>query len=132
MKKYVPTVKHLIILNTIQLLLLGICLYTFSSKISLLPWYSPLTSYMLLDLIILFGIQLIIFFYVWFMSEKYELFKIPMHIGTINTLIILFMFFISIVSVLLFNILTVLFTFVEIGLLIYILHFIKRLLKNYK
>ncbi len=132
MKKYIPTVKYLVILNTIQLLLLGMCLYMFSSKINVLPWYSPLTSYMLLDLIILFGIQLIMMFHVWFMKEKYELFKIPTRIAIINTLIILFVFFISIVSVLFFNILTIIFTFIEIGLLVYIVHFIRGLLKIYK
>ncbi|WP_069999920.1 hypothetical protein [Cellulosilyticum sp. I15G10I2] len=127
MKKIVSSSKVLKITNFMQLLILGACFYIFSSKIPMLPWYSPLTSYILLHLIILLSIQLIIFFYAWFMREKYIVFHVPMQIGMINILLILSMFFISIVSILLFNILTIFCTFIEIALLIYLLRTVLNL-----
>ena len=110
MKKQDRPLKLLVVLNYIQLVLLIFCCYTFSSKISLFPWYRPLTSYILLELIILFSIQLVLFFYVWFIYEKYLIFKKTMYIALMSTFILITMFFISIISIFFFYILSLICT----------------------
>lgn len=127
MKKQDRPVKLLVVLNYIQLVLLIFCCYTFSSKIALLPWYRPLTSYILLELIILFSIQLILFFYIWFIYEKYLIFKKTMRIALMSTFILITMFFISIISILFFYILSVICTSIFFTFFIVLLN---SILKN--
>lgn len=132
MKKAALTVKLLVCTNILQLLVIGLCFYLFSSKIEIIPWYSPLTSAILLHLIILFTAQIIMNVYIWFMWEKHTSFKLPMLICSINTVIILAMFFIGIASIAFFNILTIITALIELLLFIYLLRSTITILKAYK
>lgn len=132
MKKAALTVKLLVCTNILQLLVIGLCFYLFSSKIKIMPWYSPLTSAILLHLIILFTAQIIMNVYIWFMWEKHNSFKFTMLICSINTVIILAMFFIGIASIAFFNIFTIITALIELLFFIYLLRSTITILKAYK
>lgn len=132
MKKATSVIRLLICINIIQLFIIGACFYIFSSKIKIIPWYAPLTSYILLNLIILFIAEILMIIYIWFMWEKYTLFKLTMIIACINVFIILFMFFISIASIMLFNVFAIIYTFLELLLFIRLVYSTRIIIKTYK
>jgi len=115
----------LLFLNSIVLLMSGVSVYLFSSKIPLLPWYSPLSTYVLLYLLILLVVQILVGIVIWFIWEKYNLLKSTGWVCLIHTIVLLSMCFIIIYSVELFNIMTILYTFLELLIFSYMLYIIK-------
>ncbi len=109
--------KNLTICRYLQYLLLGISFFLFSSKISILPWYIPLTTYALLYILILLILQIILLLYTWYMYEKQECFKTIRRICFFHFLLLLLMFFLCIISIKWFNVFSILVT-ILIGLLI--------------
>lgn len=122
--------RKLIILNYfLEVFILIACLYLFSSKLTILPWYIPLSTYTLLYILILLVFQFILMLYNWFLYEKNTLFKRLLLIGNINTGILLIMFFFCILSIKAFNVSAALVTILDLLLLWYTLFHIKKLCK---
>lgn len=83
----------------IQILLLAIGFYLFTSKVTIVPWHSPLTTYVLLYLLILVILQFLLFMFYWGFSE-YELQYLKLrHIALIHLFILLSMSLLSILHI---------------------------------
>ena len=106
----------------IQYVLLSFSFYLFSSKISFLPWYIPLTTYVLLYLIILTLLQILLLLYTWSKYEKQINFKYARRICLIHFLLLLFMCFLCIFSVTWFH----LFSFLSLLLIIFLIIYQKK------
>ena len=87
----------------LEYLLLAISFFLFSSKISILPWYVPLTTYALLYILILIILQVILFIYIWHIYEKHKYLKSLRKICFLHLMVLLLMFLICILSVEWFN-----------------------------
>lgn len=111
--------KKLSFCHYLQYLLLGISFYLFSSKISFLPWYMPLTTYVLLYILILMTLQTILFLYTWYMYEKKIFFKNIRRICFLHFLLLLIMSIFCIFSIKCFNIFSFLSTILIVLLAIY-------------
>lgn len=120
------SLSHLKICSYIQYVLLGLSFYLFSSKVYLLPWYTPLTTYVLLYLFILTLIQIILLLYTWYMYERQINFKYIRHICFIHFLLLLFMCFLCIFNISWFNLFSLL-----LSLLVPLLAVYQRLIANY-
>ena len=92
--------KRIIQLSYImQVILLAIGFYLFTSKITVVPWHSPLTTYMLLHLLILVILQFLLFILYWRFSE-YELQYLKLRrIALIHLFILLSMSLLSILHI---------------------------------
>lgn len=111
--------KSLTICLYLQYILLGISFYLFSSKIAFLPWYIPLTTYMLLYILILVILQLILFMYTWYMYERHITFKKIRTICFLHLLFLIIMSFLCIFSISLFNLMNILGSIFIVLLVIY-------------
>lgn len=100
--------KSLTVCLYLQYVLFGISFYLFSSKIAFLPWYIPLTTYMLLYILILVILQLILFLYTWYMYERHITFKKIRTICFLHLLFLIIMSFLCIFSISLFNLMSIL------------------------
>lgn len=103
----------------IQYLLLSISLYLFSSKISFLPWYMPLTTYVLLYILVLTIFQMILLLYTWYMYERQITFKYLRRVCFIHFLLLLLMSFLCILSINWFNLFSFLSTLLIVLLVVY-------------
>lgn len=103
----------------IQYLLLSISLYLFSSKISFLPWYMPLTTYVLLYILVLTIFQMILLLYTWYMYERQITFKYLRRVCFIHFLLLLLMSFLCILSINCFNLFSFLSTLLIVLLVVY-------------
>ena len=89
--------KIIIQLNyLIQIILLAIGFYLFSSKITFIPWHSKLTTYVLLHLLILLVLQFLLFISYWGFSEHELKYLKLRRIALIHLFILLLMSFLSI------------------------------------
>lgn len=116
------SLKPLNIYRYIQYILLSLSFYLFSSKISFLPWYIPLTTYVLLYLIILTVLQGLLLLYTWSKYEKHINFKYARRICLIHFLLLLFMCFLCIFSMYWFY----LFSFLSLLLIIFLVIYEKK------
>lgn len=83
----------------VQILLLAIGFYLFTSKITIVPWHSPLTTYVLLHLLILVVLEFLLFIFCWRFSE-YELQYLKLRrIALIHLFILLSMSLLSILHI---------------------------------
>lgn len=83
----------------VQMLLLAIGFYLFTSKITIVPWHSPLTTYVLLHLLILVVLEFLLFIFCWRFSE-YELQYLKLRrIALIHLFILLSMSLLSILHI---------------------------------
>lgn len=80
----------------IQIILLAIGFYLLSSKITVVPWNSPLTTYVLLYLLILVVLQFLLFILYWRFLECDSKYLKLRRIAFIHLLILLLMCFLSI------------------------------------
>ncbi len=102
-----------------EFLLLAISFILFSSKISILPWYIPLTTYVLLYILILIILQFMLFLYTWYIYEKKARLKFLFKTCFSHLLLLLLMFCLCIFSINWFNIFTVI---TCIGIIILIIY----------
>lgn len=102
-----------------EFLLLAISFILFSSKISILPWYIPLTTYVLLYILILIILQFMLFLYTWYIYEKKARLKFLFKTCFSHLLLLLLMFCLCIFSINWFNIFTVI---ACIGIIILIIY----------
>lgn len=130
MKEHTFGSKLLIPTDLLELLLVGVCLYIFSTKICWLPWYTPLTSYVLLHLILVFVPQLLLVLYIWFMWEKNTSYKLLLQVSSANLFIILTMFLLSIVSIIYFYFFTIIIAFAELFMFVLLLRSTVTLLRK--
>ena len=90
-----------------EFLLLATSFILFSSKISILPWYMPLTTYVLLYILILIILQFMLFLYTWYIYEKKARLKSLLRTCFLHLILLLIMFCLCIFSINWFNIFTV-------------------------
>ncbi len=102
-----------------EFLLLAASFILFSSKISILPWYIPLTTYVLLYILILIILQFILFLCTWYIYEKKARFKSLFNTCSSHLILLLIMFCLCIFSINLFNIFAVITCIGIIVLMIY-------------
>jgi hypothetical protein len=127
MKKKLSYTKDLLLTQWLQLLIAVACFYLFSSKIAGIAWYSPLTTYMLLYLIVTSVLQLSLCVFIGFRCENNSSFKRPLIISLLELIVLLSMIFLCIGSIWLFSIVTVFYSLLELLLLVYLLHTILKL-----
>lgn len=111
--------KRLSICYYLQYLLLYLSLYLFSSKITFLPWYIPLTTYVLLYILILMLLQIGLFLYTWYIYEKHISFKNLRKICFLHVLLLLIMSILCIFSVYWFYLCSILSTCFIVLLIFY-------------
>ena len=83
----------------IEIALLAICFLLLSSKITFIPWHTKLTTYVLLHLLILVGVQFSLFLTYWSFSERQIQYLKLRRISLIHLFILLSMSLLSILSV---------------------------------
>lgn len=83
----------------IEIALLAICFLLLSSKITFIPWHTNLTTYVLLHLLILVGVQFSLFLTYWSFSERQIQYLKLRRISLIHLFILLSMSLLSILSV---------------------------------
>lgn len=83
----------------IEIALLAICFLLLSSKITFIPWHTKLTTYVLLHLLILVGVQFSLFLIYWSFSERQIQYLKLRRISLIHLFILLSMSLLSILSV---------------------------------
>lgn len=108
------------ILNLIEIFLLTMGFFLFSSKIYFSPWFSPLTTYMLLYLLILLFVQVIYFFIIWHFCERNYKLKNLFLISLFNILQITLITFFCIFSIKYFYIMSYLLTLTNLLSTIYL------------
>lgn len=83
----------------LQIILLASGFYLLTSKIPILPWARPLTTYVILHLLILSGVQgVLLFLYRIFCDHQTSYLKLR-HIAFLHSLSLLFLCFLSIMSI---------------------------------
>lgn len=83
----------------IEIALLAICFLLLSSKITFILWHTKLTTYVLLHLLILVGVQFSLFLTYWSFSERQIQYLKLRRISLIHLFILLSMSLLSILSV---------------------------------
>lgn len=105
-----PYLKRFRVHTMIQIILLTIALVLYLSKISIFPWFTPLTTYMLLYMVLLGFAQFFFFLVNWHLLEKDKTFK-ELHLIAILFFVIIFiMGYICVASTQTFYILSVIFS----------------------
>ncbi len=95
--------KFLLYSLWLELILLCVSFYIFSSKLFFFPWYFRLSTYTLLYVLILLVLQFVIFIYSWSMYERQSIFKSLRRICLLHLLMLMVMFMSCILSVDWFN-----------------------------
>lgn len=122
--------KIIIRLNyLIQFLLLAIGFYLFSSKIPFIPWYSKLTTYVLLHLLILLVLQFLLFILYWGFSDRRLHYLKLRHVALIHLFILLLMSLLSILSIPYFILSCIIFSIINLCLMSMTLQYLKSHLK---
>ncbi len=122
--------KYIILLSYLtECALLIYCLFKLSSKIFWLPWHKPLTTYILLDLLILLAIQFFLFIFYWWLRDSDYLFKDLHCLSLIHLLSLLILIFFSVKSISWFTISCYLFSLAYTGLLYLCLKYLLTHLK---
>lgn len=96
--------KFIIILSyLLEITLLSILLLTLSKKIPLFPWYEPLTTYILLDLLILIGVEFLLLIFFWWLLDRNALYIRLRNLALCHLFTLLVMSLLSILSIHFFN-----------------------------
>lgn len=99
MRHFLPSKWMSLFHHLLQIILLVSALYLLTSKLSIVPWASPLTTYVLLYLLILLGLQFILLvLYCVFSKHQASYFKLR-HIAFFHFLSLILMCFLSIMSI---------------------------------
>lgn len=109
----------------IQVILLAIALYLFSSKLSFIPWHSMLSTYVLLHLLILVGLQFLLFTLYWGLSDRQLYYLKLRRVALIHLFILLFMSLLSIFSIQYFIFGCVIFSILNFYLIYMTFHYVK-------
>lgn len=83
----------------LQIILLACGIYLLTSKIPILPWSSPLTTYVLLYLLILLGLQCFLFLLYWRLYDHHPSYLTLFRIAFLHLLSLLLMCLLSIMSI---------------------------------
>lgn len=109
----------------IQVILLAIALYLFTSKLSFIPWHSILRTYVLVHLLILVGLQFLLFTWYWGLSNLQLHYLKLRHISLTHLFILLFMFSLSIFSIPYFIFGCIIFSIINLYLIYMTFHYLK-------
>ena len=95
MSHFLPTKYVILFHHLLQIILLVSALYLLTSKLPIVPWATSLTTYVLLYLMILLGLQLILLIlYSIFSNHQAFYFKLK-HIALLHLLSLMLMCFLS-------------------------------------
>lgn len=122
--------KVIIRLNyLIQVILLSIAFYLFSSKLPLIPWHSKLTTYVLLHLLILVMLQFLLFIWYWGLSDRQIHYLKLRRVAFIHLFILLLMSLLSILSIQYFIVGCIIFSITNLYLMYMTFQYLKLHLK---
>lgn len=113
----------------IQVILLAIGFYLFSSKIPFIPWHSKLTTYVLLHLLILVVLQFLLFVFYWGFSERQLQYLKLRRVALIHLFVLLLMSLLSILSIHYFILGCVVFSILNLYLMYMTFQYLKLHLK---